>query len=397
MLLLWPAAVWAAEPPLAAEDLVALVLENNPRLLAEQSMVEARRRGADAAGSFMDPMIAYSVAPVALVNGDRVNVHQAEIAQTLPWFGKRGLERDMAEAEAGMQAAEVRKTAEELATEARMRYAEWVRLSIVDESLHEQLDRLEDLRRTTLAAIAAGRASQADALMVESEFHMIHEEEIANTAAVKKVEASINALAGRKVAMRLSKELPRAPMAVTVASESPDVQAAARARSQAEAAARLSGKSSLPDVTLFAGVNTMWMDRSEWLMAGFRLDLPLQRGRRAAELEAARAAVSAANRRLAAAELAREEMRGKALARLEEAVERRKLYEHTAIPLAERRLAAARAAYANGQIPIEAVIAALRYDITARSMTKLTQVMEYEANAELAYANGVAAQAGGAQ
>lgn len=394
---LGPGAAQAAE--LDAEALVARVLENNPRLLAARSDVSGAGAAAEAAGGFDDPMISYGVAPFMLAEGNTVNAHQFEVEQRLPWFGKRGLARDMAAADARMLAAQARGTAQELATQARLLVADRARLRVEHDALVEQLTRLEELRRTTLAAIAAGRASQADALMVESEFHMVHEEQLANRGALAKVEAAIDALAGEPVAEQISAEPPVWSAPAAAPRELPEVEAERSAREQAAAAERMVRRDYFPDVTLFAGVNTMFKERAEWVMAGVRLNLPVQRGRRGAEVEAARAKARAAAARLRGAEVARDEMRRTARAERDEAEQRRVLYEETAIPLAERRLAAARAAYAGGRGTIDAVIEALRYDITARSMTTLMQIMSYKAQAELALAEGVALAgvSGGAQ
>lgn len=381
-------AAWAAE--LDAEAFVARVLENNPGLRAAQHQARGAAQGARAAGGFDDPMISYGVAPFMLAAGDVVNAHQFEVEQMLPWFGKRGLERDMAEADARMFTAQARGAAQELATRARLLIADRARLTIELAALDEQLTRLEDLRRTTLAAIAAGTASQADALMVESEFHMVHEEQIAGEGALARINAAIDALAGEPLAERITPATPVWSAPVTAARELPEVEAERSARAQAAVAERMVRREYFPDVTVFAGVNTMWMERSEWVMAGVRFNLPLQRGRRGAEVEAARAKERAAVERLRGAELARDEMRRTARAELDEAEQRRVLYEETAIPLAQRRLAAARAAYASGRGSIDAVIEALRYEITARSMTELMRIMSYKAQAELALADGVA-------
>lgn len=379
---------WAAD--LDAEAFVARVLENNPGLRAAQSEAQGAEQGARAAGGFDDPMLSYGVAPFMLAEGNVEHAHQLEIEQMLPWFGKRGLERDMAAADARMLAAQARGAAQELATRARLLVADRARLTIEHAALNEQLTRLEDLRRTTLAAIASGAASQADALMVESEFHMVHEELITNEGALARADAAIDALAGEPLAERVVAEPPVWTAPVTTARELPEVEAERSARAQADVAERMVRREYFPDVTVFAGVNTMWMERSEWVMAGVRLNLPLQRGRRGAEVESARAKQRAAVERLRGAELARDEMRRKARIELDEAEERRVLYEETAIPLAQRRLAAARAAYASGQGTIDAVIEALRYEITARSMTELMRIMSYKAQAELALADGVA-------
>ena len=388
----------AAAEPLPLDAFVQTVVRNNPGLQAERQNAAAAAEGAKAAGSFMDPMLSYAVAPVMLAKGDAAYAQQIEIEQPLAWTGKRALERSAMEQEAAMKRVGTQAKAQQLATQARMLYGERIILAIDHEALHDELDQLDELRRSTLASIASGMGSQSDALMVESEFHMIHEKETANHSDRVALDAQIDALAGDGISERLSFDLPTYAVDVSAEAAFPEIEMSRRAVARAQAERDLAKKSVFPDVAVFAGLNTMWADRNGWLMAGVKLNLPVQRGRRTAEIAQADERAAAATLQVESARWERDGMRRKALAMLDEARSNRALYEQTAIPLAERRLAAARAAYAGGKVPIEAVIEAVRYRITARSMTKKMAVKEFQAYAELAYANGKALDAaGGAQ
>jgi hypothetical protein len=227
--------------------------------------------------------------------------------------------------------------------------------------------------------------------MIEMELHMVHEREIANHANLRRVEAEINKLAVADVSDRLGSAIPAFPAAVTqTRGPAPDVQMASLEASNADLQRRLAAKEKTPDLTLFAGLNTMWSDRNQWAMVGVRVELPLRRSQLNAASESAQDAALAANDRAKDAAIERQAMAEKAAASLDEADRLSNLYAGTSVPLAARRLASAKAAYGNGQAEIRDVIDALRAKILSDSMQKRLEIMKYKAHAELALANGTA-------
>lgn len=364
LLALVVAASAAAEPPagsphteaLNADRLVEDVLAANPGLAGLEAAVREAGARVEPAGSLDDPMLTYLTAPNTYGSsiGDR---HIVQLSQAIPWPGTLGLRSAAAERRA--EAAEYRLAAArlEVAALTRAAFAEWhfVHRALEINAASQVL--LEDLKDSAEALYAAGRGRQQDVLRAERErTHLLHQETVHERERVT-IRAQINALLDRPA----ERPLPP-PGSLAEPEPLPSVErlrAAARlhhpelGRLRAQAAAGeaevdLAHKGFLPDFRVQSGyVGTM--DPSEKrFQLGVAVSLPLDRGKRRAELDAAKAARQRAEWELA-------DRRAGLLAELEsahaKAAESRHiihLYDSRLVPLARETLDASLAAYRSG-------------------------------------------------
>ena len=87
--------------PLRLAEVVQLALANNPGFAAARFEAEAARAKADKVGALPNPMLSFGVMDRA-EGGDWPDSEEKRLMleQKFPWFGKRGLQRDVATREA---------------------------------------------------------------------------------------------------------------------------------------------------------------------------------------------------------------------------------------------------------------------------------------------------------
>jgi outer membrane protein TolC len=138
-------------------------------------------------------------------------------------------------------------------------------------------------------------------------------------------------------------------------------RSAAEARIQTEEArARIAERAYYPDFEIMGSYDSMWdMPQHRW-MVGVTIDVPIQRGKRDAELDAARARIAQAS---AARDRTIDDIRvdvTRAHRELEEARHVVDLYDTRLLPAARAQVDAALAGFTTGQNDFPAVISAER-------------------------------------
>ena len=285
-----------ALPPLSAPGAAALdrsaliraVLARNPSLAAGEAAVRAAEARAAGAGSFADPSLTYALAPRSLARGPRSG-HRVELAQPIASWGKRGLARDAARGEAAATQFELAALRLDLALAASQLYDDYyfAARGLAVNAVHRGL--VDDLLAAALARYEAGRAPKQAPLAAELEAARLEHREVELLALQRITAAQLNALLHRSP----DAELPPAPAALAapahsppnaLASERPELRAAAARSTAREAEAALARRERIPDVTLMAGYDGMWDAPEMRPMLGFEIALPLQRARRRAAI-----------------------------------------------------------------------------------------------------------------
>jgi outer membrane protein TolC len=159
--------------------------------------------------------------------------------------------------------------------------------------------------------------------------------------------------------------LPSAPAAVAslaqVAVEGRPQRTAAEARIRAdETRVRIAERAYYPDLELTGSYNSMWDVPEHRWMVGVAIDVPIQRGKRDADVEAARARVAQAQatRDQTVDDIAVEVTR--AHREIEESIHLVQLYDTRLLPVARAQVDAALAGFTTGQNDFPAVISAER-------------------------------------
>jgi outer membrane protein TolC len=315
--------------------LVQAVLARNLSAAIARAALRAAEARAEAAGAFADPRLSYALAPRSLSGRGG---HRVELAWPIATFGKRGLARDVANAEAEASAHELAAVRLELALAASQLYDDryLVARALALNARHRTL--VEDLRQAALARYEAGEAARQAPLAAELEAARLEHREVELGALARVTAARINALLHRAP----NAELPPPPSHLEIraagssdAAERPELRAAEARLRASERALALARRERMPDLALMAGYDGMWDEPDMRPMVGVELELPIARDRRRAQISAAEAARDAARE---------EHERARSELSLERAIARERLAEaqHSLAVIREQMLPAAR-------------------------------------------------------
>jgi outer membrane protein TolC len=169
----------AAEPKLNLDRLVDEALRNNPEILAAREKAQAAREKVPQAYSLDDPMLGVGVTNLPTnfsFKDDEMTQKEVTISQKLPFPGKRGLMREVAEKEADASTVEVEDVANRIAREAKSAYYD---LSHVDRTLavtRRNKQVLENLVKIGETRYALGQGTQQEVLAAHVEISKMVDE-----------------------------------------------------------------------------------------------------------------------------------------------------------------------------------------------------------------------------
>lgn len=342
-------------PALDPDLLERAVLASNPSYAAAKAAFRESGARADRTGVLMNPMVGGMVAPRALGN-DMIEApgYIVDFSMDFPLFGKLGLEKDAARAEARATGEDLRATRLDLRREARRLYYEFF---LVDRGLEvnaELKGLLGQFRSVALQKYAAGLVGQQDALQADVELAMLDHQAIVLGRDRRIVQARVNALLHRNPGEALPvpvdslpdpREGEESPGSPDAALTRPDVRRAEAERDAWAAERSLAKKRRLPDFTLLARYDAMEAEHEMRPMVGAGLTLPIWFGSfGAGEREAVAGVERKEQERLAAIDRARAEIE-EARARVEETRHEIHVVETGVLPATERALASIRAGY----------------------------------------------------
>ncbi len=358
-------------PVLERAAFVRAVLELNPTLGAARHGFRAALARVRETSTFDDPTLDMSVAPLSIAPSGAPFGFEVGVSQKLRWFGKRGLEREAAQAEAAAANSDYEAVKRELALSALLLYDDYFVAARSLEINEEHVALLHAMHESAVAAFASGRGSAGDALMAEAELtHMEHDAMVLTTEREVTV-AQMNELLHRAPELPLPPPpkalgLPAEPDSSTSESTAlavarrPDVAAAEQRARAEEVRAERAEREAYPDITLSTSYNSMWdMPQHRWMVA-VGLDLPLQTERRAAAADEARAMRARFLNEAARKTDAARTRAFVASRQLDEAKHVIELFERRLLPVAREEVEAARASFATGRSPFNSVIEAER-------------------------------------
>lgn len=260
-------AVLPADPLLAR--LISESLSAVPELSRAEATVRAELERVPQAGAWPDPMLEVGVQNMGFtsleIGHDPMSYASVMGSQTVPWPGKPRLRRELAELDAAQAREAVTRV--RLTTEADVRRA-YVEALLVRDRL-ALLERLETLWQKSLgvarARYEAGEGAQSDVLRSQLELNRIKLRRFGLRAGERRAVQALNRLRGRPLDERLEtllhvRELP-APRSLAglfsverALAETPELALARLSVARADKAASLAETSSLPDLTVGAGV-----------------------------------------------------------------------------------------------------------------------------------------------
>lgn len=349
------------------QGLLKLAKERNPDLASMSFDADAASERVIPAGSLPDPKFRTEWRDITRMGEQRPTLSPSRVGSTryllmqdLPWFGKRELKRETAEALS--EAAKVRVTSTwlELASKIKTTYAQLYYLDQSERLTQEILDLMVRLEKVAQVRYASGLAAQQDVIRSQVEQTAIRSELIFIESERRQLQARLNALTGRQADEPLARptqirSLPTpevlnfSALEQRVRSNNPLLQVEGAQIKAAEKTRELAYKNRFPDFTVGASPIQYGNSVREWELM-VEINIPLQQGARRAQERESDAMLSASRSR-------REAINNQVLADLYENVtgfesERRSLTLTTEslLPQSELTFRSALAGYESGKV-----------------------------------------------
>ncbi|MBS0398740.1 MAG: TolC family protein [Proteobacteria bacterium] len=367
----------AGDVPLSLESAVEQALRSAPQLDARAEGADAARSLTVSAGRLPDPQLILGVdnlpvsGPDALsATRDAMTMRKVGLMQEFPSARKRRLQRERAEAEAGVADAELQQSRLEVARDVA---AAWIRRATAEVSLRELMALEPEVALqadAVRAAVASGRSTTAEALAADTEVGQFANRILQMRSEVRKATMDL----GRWIDVDPSQPLAAMPSCDELATPAAALLASADQQgpmlpyesrmAAARAEVDLADAERRPDWSAELVFAKRAPDLSNMVMLQFRVGLPLFTRHRQdpvvsarhadlRRLEAERATALRAYTTELKQMLADWELLGSQIRR----------YERDLLPLARERSRAALAAYGAGRGELRAVLEARRQEI----------------------------------
>ncbi|MBI5164864.1 MAG: TolC family protein [Magnetospirillum sp.] len=294
------------------DELVAIAKAMNPEIQVMALEAEAAAAKVEGAGSLMDPKIqvVYEDWPKNRTGGDLPSTSTSgltkkfRVSQELPFWGKRDLKREIAEAGARKAAVLKRAVENDLVAKVKVAYAEYHQAHLAIDLARNLLGRMDTLAKLAGARYAQALGRQQDVTRATVEKAMLDSEIARMEAEKRKARARINRLLGRDLAAPLveapnprpipaREALDLAALTERAQSANPELLAQEATIDGAERSVALAEKSWYPDFEVGAGAVRRAGDITSY-EAMVTMNVPLQWGLRNSDIGEAKAMAAAA-------------------------------------------------------------------------------------------------------
>lgn len=360
------------------ESLLEFARSRHPEFAALRAEAAAAAERVEPAGALPDPMFRTELRDITNEGKDassnllppRIGSTRYIFSQSVPWFGKRDLRRDVAGAGADEAQARARAGWIELATRIKLAYAQHHVHLVSIRYAQENLDLMRRVAEISRTRYASGFGSQQDALRAQSEIIAMETDLVMLEGESKQTAARIRALLGRPENLTLRPpeklrllpppaKLEMAELEGRLKANNPQLAADNARIAGAEKGRDLVERNRYPDVSFGVAPTQVGKRVAEWELM-LELNIPLQQeSRRAQEREAELMVDAARLRRQGNLNQALAEL-SESLAGLEVARRLESLVSTGLLPQAELNLNSALAAYENGRVDFAAVLDAHR-------------------------------------
>ncbi len=389
------------QPGADVEELLALAQAQNPELASMRYEADALAERIDSASALPDPSFRIALqdftnkasgAATTLVPSE-VGSTYYRLMQPLPFWGKRDLKRDIAEAEASQAKGRTGTTWAELAAKIKTDFAQYYLVINSRQLTQEMLDLTLNLERIAKSRYATGLAPQQDVIraqveqtglrrdlvMLETERH--HNMTRLNTLLLRDPYAPL-ADPQRLRPLPAPAKLEFSVLAERLRNHSPQLFTLGAQFAAADKSRELAYKNRYPDFTLGVGATQVGNDIKMWeLMLEF--NIPLQQGsRRGQEHEAENMRAAAQSRKDAAANQLLGELVEYSAA-LDAARQVEALTSNSLLPQAEATLQAAYVGYQNGKVDFATLLDAQRQILKAKLDVLNSQAQEQASLAQI--------------
>jgi cobalt-zinc-cadmium efflux system outer membrane protein len=372
-------------PPLGASlsGLLSYARVHNPELGVRKFEAEAARERVEPAAALPDPRFELELMDFTnTVNSDRapsllpgqVGNTRYRVVQPLPFWGKRELRGEVAEALAEQVETLQEGTVLEVENRIKTAYARQFQAAGQIRILRETLSLLDAIEQLVLTRYGVGLVPQQDALRAQSELTSVKIDLVEAERRKRDNAAKLNALLARDGDAPLAEpaQLPPAPARVSyqslleqIRTRSPEVSRERFGVVAAQKSRELTWLNRYPDFAVGLTNNRPYNASDNWeVMVG--VTIPLQQSSRRAQEREAERQLDAAQTRVLAAETRLAGRLGETLAAFEASRDKARLLKHTLLPQASATFEAAQSGYESGRVNFNTLIDAERQILRAR-------------------------------
>jgi cobalt-zinc-cadmium efflux system outer membrane protein len=344
-----------SQTELSAEGLVQEVEARNPTLQALVAAWQAAAERYPQAISLEDPMFMAMVAPASF-DSDLVDPgYTLQASQKFPWFGKRAIRGQQAQAGANAAQFDLEEGRLRLSAITRAAYYDYYLAYRQLELNGQNSDVIRQLQKTAKTRYEANQVTQQDMLQAELELAAVERRGIELERMQKVARVRINTLLRQDPFSELpppqkqlappSDSFDQLALQQLALSQRPDLAAlSARVRAE-QAAVALACKDYYPDTEVFGRYDAMWQETPLRPAVGVNVNVPIYRGRLDAALQEKRFSLSQRRAELEQRMLDVQYEVASAYEQVDESRRMLKLYDARLIPAAEQNVAAARGNY----------------------------------------------------
>ena len=390
-------AVWLisanADEPLGSNltGLLDYAREHNPELAATRHEAEAAQFRTDSVGALPDPVLRTDLMDVTNqgTTGPRLLPSQTGstrylLMQSVPWFGKRGLQQAVANAQAAQANGQVSANWSGLATTIKQTYAMHYFATNSEQLAQQTLALLDNLEQISQTRYANGLGQQQDVIRVQVEKSLLRSELISLQNEGHHTHARLNALLSRPVnapladpiqlrAMPSAAKLDETTLLERLRAQNPQLRIADANIHSSEKSRDLAYNNRFPGFTLGIAPNQYGSAVRSWdLMVEF--NIPLQQSSRRSQEREAEALLSASNSRKEALLNQTESELSESLAALEAAHQTETLIATRLSPQADLTYQSALAGYETGKVDFVMLIEAQKQILKARQQLLQAQI-----------------------
>ncbi|HLY96458.1 MAG TPA: TolC family protein [Sideroxyarcus sp.] len=374
-----------ADEPLGGSlsGLLDYAREHNPELAATRYEAEAALQRSESAGALPDPVLRTELMDITNQGTTSPRLLPSQtgstrylLMQTVPWFGKRGLQREAADAQAAQAGGQVAASWADLANRIKQTYALRYYAAASEQLAQQTLDLLDNLEQIAQTRYANGLGTQQDVIGVQVEKTMLRSELIALQMEAHHNHARLNALLSRPVNAELAEPVqlrtipPAAQLDETALQErllarNPQLRIAEAGIQSAEKNRDLAYANRYPGFTLGVAPNQFGNAVRSWdLMV--ELNIPLQQSSRRSQERETEAMLSASTARKAALLDQMQSSLSESLSALETARSTESLIATRLLPQAELTYQSALTGYETGKVEFAMLIEAQKQILKAR-------------------------------
>lgn len=375
-------AAQAAELGADVQGLLSYAREHNPELAAMRYEADAASLRVAPAGALPDPVLRTELMDVtnqgtnkpASLLPSQVGGTRYLLMQSVPWFGRRDLQSELAQAQLNQANGQTSATWADLSGKIKSAYAMYYYLSGSEKLARETLDLMNSLEQVGQTRYANGLGTQQEVIRAQVEQTDLHAELIELENEQHHAQVNLNTLLARPAMAQLAqpgtlRPIPPLPgyasLAEKMRARNPQLQVAASSIAEAEKRRDLAYKNRYPGFTLGIAPTQSGSTVKSWdLMIEFNIPLQ-QESRRYQESEAEAMVAATSARQLALlnqmlSQLS-ESMSGLDAARRTEALVANRLLPQTGLTYQS-----ALAAYQNGRLDFATLLDAQRQILKAR-------------------------------